>query len=383
MTVDLIGSTAFKFASRKASTKEPHPEWVKRFRQFYLQFPETLQAKFKNTESGRLDGDSAKPAPQVWKTVGDEILFCCRVYDVQHLACAVSAFLQSLEAFGKELEANEVPLDVKGAGWLAAFPAENISIEIFNGVTATGRNEDVLSEEFERGADTAPNKYDFLGPGIDTGFRVSKNATADRFTASIGLAYQLCQAAHHNMFSGNFEYHGRERFKGVNQDQPYPVVSIGSERDPQKRELRERERLISNERLASPVALRDFLSDFMKHEKIDMPMLPMLPGDTLPSPPASYQNFRDAWDQNVKENTERDRGLDEAAAAEKSEGNANKPIPADVRRFANRELRIIQIPVAKSYPPPPKPPTPPRPSPPMPTRGSKPSGPPKPGQPKK
>lgn len=208
-------------------------------------------------------------------------------------------------------------------------------------MTATGRGEDVLSEKFELEADEAPNKFDFLGPGIDTGFRVSKNATADRFTASIGLAYQLCEAAIHNMFAGTFEYHGRERFKGVNQEQPYPVVSIGSERDPNKRKLRERERLVNNERLASPVALRDFLSDFMAHEKIDPPVLPLLPSDDPIEPPASYQTFKEAWEANVTENTQRDRGLDEAAAAGQKDLNGNKPIPENVRRFW-RESRFNQ-----------------------------------------
>jgi len=345
LTVDLIGSTAFKFASRKSKgASEPHPEWVLWFRQFYKQFPEAFYARYKATTSGALEGKDAPQSPKVWKTVGDEILFCCKVSDVQHVACAITAFLQALEEFGKTLEANDLPLDVKGAGWLAAFPAENISIEIFNDSLASTDNQDVLSEEFEAAADLEPNKYDFLGPGIDTGFRISKNAAADRFTASVGLAYHLCDAAHHNLFSGVFEYHGRERFKGVNRDQPYPVVSIGSERNPAKRLLRERERMVKNEDQTSPLALGDFLREFMVQEGIDIPTLQRRPGDPAMAPPSSYETFKVAWGINVEELKKRDRGIDEAS--EKTEAQSGQgTIPEDVRRFKVRESKFRPAPV--------------------------------------
>jgi hypothetical protein len=301
---------------------------VQQFRQFYQQFPKALLSKFAETTTGKSAGDLSAKAPKVWKTIGDEILFCCRVNSVEHVACCVTAFIQALEEIGKSFEANDVPLDVKGAGWLAAFPAENISIEIFNGKIAS-QNNDLPTEVFEAGADINPHQYDFLGTGIDTGFRIAKNASSERLTASVGLAYILCQAARHGHFGGTFEYHGRERFKGVNRDQPYPVVSISSERDEKKRTLKERERMVTQEQPASPVALGDFLHDFMINEKIDLPILPATEGSQEFDPPTSYSTFKTAWLANQDENAKRDRGLDEAVEAAKTD-KSDEPLPEAV-----------------------------------------------------
>lgn len=279
--------------------------------------------------------DPSSKAPQVWKTIGDEILFCCRVLSIEHVACCVTAFIQALEEIGKSFEANDIPLDVKGAGWLAAFPAENISIEIFNGETAA-QDVDLPTEAFEADADSSPHRYDFLGTGIDTGFRIAKNASSERLTASIGLAYMLCQAAVHGNFVGNFEYHGRERFKGVNRDQPYPVVSIVSERDEKKRTLKERERMVTREQSASPVALGDFLRDFMLHEKIDLPMLPATEAGAKVDPPESYETFRTGWLANREENAKRDRGIEEAAEAAKTDPS-DEPLPDSVLKGLDGE----------------------------------------------
>jgi hypothetical protein len=241
-----------------------------------------------------------------------------------------------LETFGQNLETDEVPMDVKGSGWLAAFPAENISIGVFNGnVAATRDDEDYLTENFERGADEHPHKFDFLGTGIDAGFRVAKNASSDRFTASIGLALLLASAAQTGMFSGRFSYHGRERLKGVNRDRPYPVVSIEAERDANKRRLRAREKLVTHEEDVSALALFDFLSEFMTHEGIDAPILPTYTSDPLPKPPASYADFEAAWKVNVKESDERDDTITESEVLENQNGDA---LSADVIRFAGDSL---------------------------------------------
>lgn len=344
LTVDLVGSTAYKAkaSDQESKPKEPHSEWVGRFRNFYLQFPQILSSAYKETETGK-NGDEEKP-PQVWKTIGDEILFCCRVHSVRHLACCVSAFLKALEVYGARLDTDGIALDVKGAGWLAAFPAENISIEVFNGaVSSTADEDDYLTEKFECDADEWPHKFDFLGTGIDTGFRISKNAGVDRFTSSIGLAYLLSQAAQSNHFSGRFTYHGREKFKGVNRDQPYPVVSIETDRDPMRRKLRARERLLTNEREVAPVSLHDFLKDFMAYEKIDVPCLPEVKGAEVPQLPESYSRFQAAWDVNVKEAEEREEGATKAENAKDGDQALSDEIISFAKNAVSQESLISSV----------------------------------------
>jgi hypothetical protein len=321
----------------RSDVANPHPQWVTQFRQFYRQFPETVRRAYRTTRVRAGETEDPEGCPQVWKTIGDEILFCCRVNSVQHLACCVQAFLLALEQYGSQLDGN-VPLDVKGAGWLSAFPAENISIEVLSAGVISEYDEDDPQEDFEDRADRDPSKFDFLGTGIDTGFRIAKNATSDRFTASVGLALHLCDAAAHQMFSGTFEYHGREKFKGGNRDQPYPVVTIVSERDHTKRELRERERLVFRQESASPTALYDFLKVFMRHERIDAPMLPLKEDDPQPHPPATYQRYLEGLRSQRKEVAERDKEMETAAAIPEENG---QPLPSVVRVFLKKEAALV------------------------------------------
>ncbi|MGO6998289.1 hypothetical protein [Rhizobium leguminosarum] len=338
LSVDLVGSTAYKasFIESRLNGKDPRPEWVTTFRQFYQRFPDTLNLAYQKTESGITpNGEDRDHTPKVWKTIGDEIIFCCRVNSIQHLACCVTAFLRALEVYGQSLDGDGLPLDVKGAGWLAAFPAENISIEVFNGGTigATKKNEEYLTEDFELEADKEPHKFDFLGTGIDAGFRIAKNASADRFTASVGLSYVLANAAQNNMFMGQFTYHGRQALKGVNKDHPYPVVSIEAERNPEKRRLRARERLLTSETYVAPVALFDYLHEYMKHEGIDYPALPPTSSSVLPELPQTYRAFEAAWRMNVKEADGRDKAVEQG---EEPENQGGREIPPTFLRFAEQ-----------------------------------------------
>jgi hypothetical protein len=89
------------------------------------------------------------------------------------------------------LENEKFKLDVKGSGWLAEFPSRNMTVEI----TDQAKEDEIEDEAFELRADERPSSFDFLGPEIDSGFRIGRNAAADRFTASIELAYHLAEAA--------------------------------------------------------------------------------------------------------------------------------------------------------------------------------------------
>lgn len=334
LSVDLVGSTAFKSGSDVAADAL-YPEWVESFRQFYQQFPEALDSSYRETKSA-LSGDDQliNGGPKIWKTIGDEILFCARIISLRHLSCCISSFLTALDNYGRMLENSGVPLDVKGAGWLASFPAENISISVQRGGTSgKAGNQDLLSEEFEDEADKFPFRFDFLGKGLDAGFRIAKNASTDRFTSSAELSFLLAQATLQNMFSGRFTYHGRETFKGVIRNQPYPVVSIDTERNPEKRNIRERERMLTRESEASPLALHDFLLAFMNHENMEIPVLPLDGGDEGMEPPASYRRFRKAWEVGVKENQERD---DSIAASENAENEGGDHLSPAITDFAKQ-----------------------------------------------
>jgi hypothetical protein len=328
MSVDLVGSTAFKARFGETREENGHPIWVNQIRHFYREFPEFTTQRYGRTLTAA--GESyiiyESLRPSVWKTIGDEILFCCRVKSVEHLACCVRAFLGALDDYGQYLDAEDIGLDVKGSGWLAAFPAPNISVEVS---TSPEGERDQIDEEFEARADLDPSEFDFLGKGIDSGFRAAKYAAADRFTPSAELAWLLCDAAHQNAFPHNFLYHGRDILKGVIENHPYPITSIDCERSLTRRELKEHERTITGETHASAMHLRDFLRAFMIQEGIELPMLPRHPTVAIAGEmPKSYKDFKIAWDAVAQENTKRSQT--EVESGRPDAGNVAGELPASL-----------------------------------------------------
>jgi len=163
---DLVNSTQFKAS---------HPtEWVVVVTRFY----ELIIAEL-TTRLGSV---------LIWKFVGDEVLFFKRVTvrkDLHScLPAAHDALLATVEVLHKTFPQSRELLDIKGTVWIAeaepvhpsnagdkANPAKNVIVE-------TGRYPDNLSR-------------DFLGPDIDTGFRISKFALRQRLVVSAELACLL------------------------------------------------------------------------------------------------------------------------------------------------------------------------------------------------
>ncbi|NJL09132.1 MAG: hypothetical protein HC900_13530 [Methylacidiphilales bacterium] len=313
MSVDLVGSTAFKarFAERE-NGDDPLPQWVRQIRHFYTEFPKYLSKRYdKEVMHDEIFSEYAASPPRTWKTIGDEIIFCCRILTLEHLACCSSAFLKTLDDYGSYLDSTRTKLDVKGAGWTAAFPAPNITVEIASSSAAAG---EIPDESIEIEADKSPNRFDFLGKEIDSGFRSSKFAAADKFTASLELASLLSFASRHQLFAAKFTYHGRQVLKGVIADRPYPIVTIDSERSVSRREVRTREKALTGEVNIDSLHLCEFLEAFMRDEGIDLPNVPSISvprdGNRLPE---CYNEFKKAWNSNNQENEKRERSEQEAS----------------------------------------------------------------------
>jgi hypothetical protein len=329
LSVDLVGSTAFKARlGDTTETGDSNPVWVTQIRHFYREFPVFLSSRF-NKAISSLDNDvTYKDAlPKTWKTIGDEILFCTRLHSLEHLAHCVASFLRALEDYGAYLDSNGKHLDVKGAGWIAAFPAPNVTVEVLGGSSEKPLKE-LFDEEFEVLADQRPAEYDFLGKEIDSGFRSAKNAASDRLTASIELAWLLAEAAHVEIFPARFSYHGRQILKGVISDRPYPIVTIDAERNMLRKEVRKRERAVSRDIDAEPMHLRDFLKSFMEDEKIDPPMLnrDASISEALDMPP-NYLAFKERWEASAKEYEKRSA---EEIASETAEDGTVQDLPSAI-----------------------------------------------------
>ncbi|MEI9419056.1 hypothetical protein [Mesorhizobium sp. Cs1321R2N1] len=247
LSVDLVGSTAFKARksdpNSSAEAASPNPAWVDEIRRFYHGFPNEVSRAYDNIEKPT-DWTNIS-APKVWKTVGDEIIFCCRLDNFDHLAISIRAFITALGRYGEYLESRDKPtLDVKGCGWVAAFPYPNVTVKVFN--PADGETPQSLPvEDVEAAADAEPTAYDFLGKEIDSGFRMGKHCSANSFAMSIQMAWLLAKYGDAKPLDGiRFSYAGRQVLKGVIGDRPYPLLSIDVERSATRRKVRHFERAI-------------------------------------------------------------------------------------------------------------------------------------------
>lgn len=297
LSVDLTGSTAFKSKNKSSF------DWLKAFQHFYGEFPKMYSKKFSVVceEIGGIGERERSATPKIWKTIGDEILFVNRVYSINHLAAYITAFSKSLHAFGEQVQQFD-GLNTKGNGWVASFPSPNCSIGIANEGTTdpiSGLNE-LITEQFEASVDEAPEKYDFLGKGIDGGFRISRNSTINTFTISPALAYLLTKAKTNPdalKFEADFRFHDTETFKGVLDGKPYPIISIDTVRNDEERELHRLEaNLLRKPSIVDDCeGLKSYLEKFIRLNSIEMPVLKLNDGLGEPAPPSHYQTYEKEW----------------------------------------------------------------------------------------
>ena len=308
LSVDLVGSTAFK-AQRGSQTAEQdvYPIWIAVTRSFYSVFQSTFRSEYESELSVASQQYILRP-PRMWKIVGDEIIFCSCLVDLDHLAITTNAFIRALEVYSKAIRTDHKELDVKGTGWLAAFQSPNFTIPVPNS-NITG----MITEEIELKADERPSDFDFLGADIDAGFRLSEFATYDKMAISIAYAKCLCDAAYHQMFSHKLIYKGRKVLKGVFAGEPYPIILIETERDPKRRELDTYERAVNPSKEVEYLNLANFARSFLELNQADNVSL-CKNGEIPKQPSEQHCKFMEKWQAGSKE--EEKRGEIELQASE-------------------------------------------------------------------
>lgn len=222
LSVDLSGSTAFKNSKEGEARKAgATPSWVTVFQKFYSDFPSLFASEFQQHKN---DSVGADVCPELWKAVGDELVFCGRVTNKKSCAVALDTFVRTLHQYRRQLAHQGVDLNVKGAGWLAAFPEPNRTVQLR---VKDGSSELLpASEALECSADKEPFEFDFLGKAIDTGFRVASNAQPDRFVLSVQLARLLASNGPELGFGHQVRVERPSILKGVNKNEPYPLLYI-------------------------------------------------------------------------------------------------------------------------------------------------------------
>lgn len=250
VSVDIVGSTNFKqlIAAKVPEDSKPlgnegahHPgkKWLDPILQFYDQ----MAARF--AHEWLVLADAAKTefhwpagtAPSLWKAVGDELIFSKTLGAHQEAYVCVAAMLKTVQSFRSTIKAHSSGLDLKCAAWIAGFPVNNAEVVLSSTVADPARYDDgdFIYANLSRLRDTRDDASairDYIGPSIDTGFRVASLASPRRFVLTVDLALMLSAVSSATPATAKsitpfaYYYHGRESLKGVTNGVPYPVFWI-------------------------------------------------------------------------------------------------------------------------------------------------------------
>lgn len=123
---------------------------------------------------------------------------------LDHSLKVVKAFKRALERYNKLLDEGDKKVRLKGTAWLAGFPITHKVVPL-------------------------PDKgQDFIGPSIDTGFRLSRYSNRMKMVVSVDLAWMLLKSQS-KMDELKLCFDSSESMKGVLSGRPYPIIWVECE----------------------------------------------------------------------------------------------------------------------------------------------------------
>ena len=204
-SLDLVNSTSFKVKT--------------------LQWPVVMD-RFYNLAKTHIctEYDQSNSEPfRVWKYVGDEVLFCRTVSRLRDIPLSIILIFDKANEISREISSlckqENYPsgLDVKGTVWIALIYGPD--------AVRCDRQQNIMVQ-LDEGKN--PRNFDFLGPDIDSGFRVSGYADKRKVAISAKLGGVLlqpdCRKGIDSEFLSHFKIVYHARLKGVWHGSPYPIV---------------------------------------------------------------------------------------------------------------------------------------------------------------
>lgn len=198
--------------SNSTLLKDKFPEgWLRVNKTFYATAKNELYEAFKD------DTDQ----PKIWRTRGDEIIFCKEVYEIKNLFEYTERAFNVLKKIKSNLEKYEKEykpiLSVKACCWIA---------NVYEDVEKTSKeNENIPRNIIMK----EPSSFDFLGPDIDLGFRISKHVTQGNMVICAKLAQTLIsksssEESNQKNLNGNLRLVSFETLTGVWGSRQYPII---------------------------------------------------------------------------------------------------------------------------------------------------------------
>ncbi|MBL0721724.1 MAG: hypothetical protein JJV88_04005, partial [Sulfurovum sp.] len=192
ISIDIVGSTNYKVALTKE--KNQVQPWLQFFSDFYKYFPLVLN-KFTDINGKDFNIDKIRYL-KIWKLLGDEIVFFIELVDYREAELYIVSLMDAIWDF----KATYMPdnLSLKASSWIAGFPVNNSEFLI-------------------------DKHIDFIGPSIDTGFRLSKFANDEKLIISVDLAILLLARNNERLY---YFFDGYQILKGLFSNKKYPIISI-------------------------------------------------------------------------------------------------------------------------------------------------------------
>jgi hypothetical protein len=250
MSVDLVGSTAVKQQQRfplddpkKIGQESDYSQpWLSPIADFFSKFGQVFEESWALTKHNAPKGmPTGAFDPELWKANGDELIYVKELSDRRDLFLCIHAFVQALQKYREELRKGG-RLDIKGTCWTAGFPISNVEVIFERDVRRqVGEYADdprlrqfYLRELWHHPLPSARENLirDFIGPSVDTGFRLTTLATPRKLPISVEVAWLLSTAhlpqgaAKKGIHWFPMRYDGRKELKGVLGGKPYPVFWI-------------------------------------------------------------------------------------------------------------------------------------------------------------
>lgn len=248
LSVDLVGSTALKqdglFPIKMPDQKEPMKDrsiagtaWFPSLLEFYQEIDSYFSRHYADLERHANGILELGYRPEIWKSNGDEIIY---VKDLDHpheVHCIIACWIKTLREYkANAVNRKESRLDVKGTIWIAGFPISNKEVIFAHNYTGRNtqhagliemRNYELLDKWYSDESNRQNLVRDFMGPQIDTGFRLSQYSTGRKCMISIETAYFLAaEVAPKEYDELHLFFDGSVQLKGVLGGRPYPLFWI-------------------------------------------------------------------------------------------------------------------------------------------------------------
>ncbi|WP_233341581.1 hypothetical protein [Robiginitomaculum antarcticum] len=293
LSVDLIGSTKLKH-DENALKYNPESEksfeatssiWFKALIDFYsgfeVMFAEAWRHAF--TDDGIAEPrwpNDKQPNPSLWKINGDELIYVLEIVHPGQIATALYAWRHALLSYRRFLRDTKSRLDLKATAWMAGFPIGNHEVAFWSDLSdaTPDLSEHAgqygqyyrLNEWYEAQENNSKSDYvkDYIGPAVDTGFRLSAYATAHRFPVSMEIAYFLSKIDYDGkpIAEIGLKYHGKENLKGVLGGSPYPIFWIDTS-SPDDELVKAENKLLGTQESCSLFDVREYVTLFFNDEK--------------------------------------------------------------------------------------------------------------------